>query len=314
MAGVTPGHFFCLSKGDSPATPAGCAASLDMHPSVINNWLTIHHPDSPGTTFMDKLFITNVLLSFVIAGSWIAFSSLVAERLGIKIGGLIANLPANLMISLLFVTFVRDVDYVADAVLIVPSGLVVVTVFLLVFIMTIRSGLLLASVASLAAWFGIAYLLSLLEPVGLLASIGVYLGFVALVMIALDRVLVVDGVKVIRKEYSKRQVVWRAVFSGGIVASVVVVAKFSPPHFTGILATFPAMLFSTLFILARNQGSEFVRSVGKVLTLTTTNLLVYALAVYFTYPVFGVLLGTLLSYLASVAWVILLYPIVRRLS
>ena len=263
---------------------------------------------------MDNLFLIQVLLSFVIAGSWIAFSSLVAERLGIRIGGLIANLPANLMISLLFVTFVRDVEYVTDAVLVVPAGLVVVTVFLLVFILTIRFGLLMASFLSLLAWFSIAHLLSQAPRVDLLASIGLYLGFVALAMIALDKLLVVDGVKVMRKEYSRQQIVGRAVFSGSIVAAVVVVAKFSPPSYTGILATFPAMLFSTLFILARNQGPEFVRSVGKVLTLTTTNLLIYALAVYFTYPQFGVFLGTLLSYLASFAWVMLLYPIVKRLS
>ena len=263
---------------------------------------------------MDNLFLIQVLLSFFIAGSWIAFSSLVAERLGIRIGGLIANLPANLMISLLFVTFVRDVEYVADAVLAVPTGLVVVTVFLLVFILTIRLGLLMASCLSLLVWFSIAHLLSQAPRVDLLASIGLYLGFVALAMIALDRVLVVDGVKVIRKDYSRQQIIGRAVFSGSIVAAVVIVARFSPPNYTGILATFPAMLFSTLFILARNQGPEFVRSVGKVLTLTTTNLLIYALAVYFTYPQFGVVIGTLISYLASVVWVLLLFPLVKRLA
>jgi len=263
---------------------------------------------------LDKLFIINVLLSFAIAGSWIAFSSLVAERLGIKVGGLVANLPANLMISLLFVTFVRDVDYVANAVMAVPAGLINVTVFLLVFILTIRSGPLVASFLSLLTWFAIAFLLNFAGQLNLLLGIVLYLGFVTLAMIILDRVLVVEGVKVVRKDYSKRQIAGRAVFSGSIVAAVVVVSKFSPSYFTGIFATFPAMLFSTLFILAKNQGAEFTRSVGKVLVLTTTNLLVYALAVYLTYPQFGVVIGTILSYLMSVAWVLMLYPVVKRLS
>lgn len=263
---------------------------------------------------MERLFLTQILLSFLIAGTWIAFSSLVAERLGIRIGGLIANLPANLMISLLFVTFVRDVEYVADAVLVVPAGLVVVTVFLLVFILTIRFGLLMASCLSLLAWFSIAHLLSQAPRMDLLPSIGIYLGFVVLAMVALDKVLVVDGVRAVRREYTRQQIIGRAVFSGSIVAAVVIVAKFSPPNYTGILATFPAMLFSTLFILARNQGPDFVRSVGKVLTLTTTNLLIYALAVYFTYPQFGVVIGTMISYLASVIWVFSLFPLVKRLA
>src|SRR5210317_1941266 len=109
---------------------------------------------------MDKLFLLQVLLSFFFAGSWIAFSSLVAEKLGTKTGGLIANLPANLLISLLFVTFVRDVSYVTEAVLAVPAGLINTTIFLLLFVMCLRCGLLVASLASLATWFAIALLLN----------------------------------------------------------------------------------------------------------------------------------------------------------
>ena len=263
---------------------------------------------------MDKLFILNVLLSFSIAGSWIAFSSLLAERLGTKTGGLIANLPANLLVSLLFVTFVRDIDYVANAVMAVPAGLINVTVFLLVFILTIRYGLFVASFLSLLTWFANAFLMSYIGQVSLLPAILLYLAVVILALFALDKIFVIEDVKVVRKKYSKWEIAGRAVFSGGIVAAVVVISKFSPPYFTGIFATFPAMLFSTLFILAKNQGPEFARSVGKVLLLTTTNLLIYALAVYFTYPQFGVFYGTLISYLAAVAWVLLLYPIVKRLA
>jgi len=74
------------------------------------------------------------------------------------------------------------------------------------------------------------------------------------------------------------------------------------------------MLFTTMFILARSQGPLFARSVGKVLVLTTSNLLVYALAVYLTYPRFGVAWGTVISYLASVIWVFSLFPLVKRLA
>jgi len=263
---------------------------------------------------MDRLFLINVLLSFTIAGAWIAFSSLLAERLGTKVGGLIANLPANLLVSLLFVAFVRDVDYVANAVMAVPAGLVNVTVFMLVFILTIRSGLLVASFLSLLTWFANAIFLSYIGQVDLLPGILLYISIVILAVFILDKIFVVESVQVIKKHYSKWQIAGRAVFSGGIVATVVIISKFSPPYFTGIFATFPAMLFSTLFILAKSQGSEFVRSVGKVLLLTTTNLLIYALAVYITYPQFGVLYGTLMSYLAAVAWVLLLFPIVKRLA
>ena len=263
---------------------------------------------------MDKLFITHILLSFSIAGLWIAFSSLIAERLGAKVGGLIANLPANLLISLLFVTFVRDVAYAAEAVMAVPVGLINTTIFMLVFVTCLRWGLFVASFISLLTWFAIALFLNHLGQIDLLVGILCYIFFVIVVIIAMEKILTDTNVKVLRKEYSKWQLTGRAVFSGSVVAAVVLVSKFSPPYFTGIFATFPAMLFTTLFILARSQGTGFVRSVGKVLVLTTSNLLVYALAVHVTYPLVGVLYGTLISYLASVIWVLLLFPVVKRLA
>lgn len=263
---------------------------------------------------MDKLFLVQVLLSFFVAGTWIAFSSLVAEKLGTRAGGLIANLPANLLISLLFVTFVRDVSYVTEAVLAVPAGLINTTIFLLVFVMCLRWGLLVASVVSLAAWFANALLLNHIGQVNLLLGILAYVAFVLLVVIALEKIMTGTQVKALRRQYSKLQVAGRALFSGSVVAAVVVVSKFSPPYFTGIFATFPAMLFTTMFILSRSQGTDFARSVGKVLVLTTTNLLIYALAVYVTYPQFGVVFGTIISYLASLAWVFALFPIVKRLA
>lgn len=263
---------------------------------------------------MDNLFLTQVLLSFVIAGSWIAFSSLIAEKLGSKVGGLIANLPANLLISLLFVTFVRDVNYVTEAVLAVPAGLINTTIFLLVFVMCLRWGLLVASLVSLVTWFANALLLNHIGQINLLLGILCYVVFVIMVVVILEKLMPDTAVKALRKQYSVSQIAGRAVFSGGVVASVVLISKFSPPYFTGIFATFPAMLFTTMFILARSQGPLFARSVGKVLVLTTSNLLIYALAVYFTYPRFGVAWGTVISYLASVIWVFSLFPLVKRLA
>ena len=134
---------------------------------------------------MDKYFVLNVLLSFVIAGSWIAFSSLIAERLGSKVGGLIANLPSNILISLVFVTFVKDIDYVADAVMAVPTGLISVTVFMLVFIMLLKYGLYVASFFSLLIWFANALLINYIGEVNLLFGIITYVVFVILAIFIL---------------------------------------------------------------------------------------------------------------------------------
>jgi hypothetical protein len=45
---------------------------------------------------MDKVFILRVLLSFFIAGGWIALSSVLAEKFGSKVGGFNVEIDRSL--------------------------------------------------------------------------------------------------------------------------------------------------------------------------------------------------------------------------
>ena len=106
---------------------------------------------------MDSLFISKVFVSFFIAGIWIATVTLLAEKLGSKLGGLFTNLPSNILISLLFVAFTNGNSYAIDSVPGIPIGMAINTIFLFVFIVTLKYGLLLSTLASLGSWFIIAY-------------------------------------------------------------------------------------------------------------------------------------------------------------
>ena len=63
---------------------------------------------------MDTVFLLNVFLSFVLAGTWISFATILAEKFGSKIGGLIANLPSNILISYLFIALTSSPEFVAE--------------------------------------------------------------------------------------------------------------------------------------------------------------------------------------------------------
>ena len=53
------------------------------------------------------MFLLNIILAFFIAGSFIALLTLLAERFGSTIGGLIANLPSNILITMIFISLTR---------------------------------------------------------------------------------------------------------------------------------------------------------------------------------------------------------------
>jgi hypothetical protein len=216
---------------------------------------------------MDALFISRVVLSFFIAGSWIALVTLLAERLGSRLGGLFTNLPSNILISLIFIAVSKDISFVIGMMPAVPIGMLINTVFLLVMVFFIAEKRM--------------------------------------------RIIAVPGSG---KRYTPVQMVIRAVFAGAIVAGVVLVSHFVPPYLTGIISTFPAVLFSTMVILYLSQGAAFARATGKVMLLSSSNIVVYGVSVYYTFPAFGIAVGTLVSLFFSLLWVLLLSPFMVILS
>ena len=261
----------------------------------------------------ENIFIIRVVLSFFIAGGWIAFSTILAERFGSKIGGLISNLPSNILVSLIFISIVNDVNYVGNLVPAVPIGLIIDVFFLIVFIILLRFNLFISVVTSLFVWFLSAFIMPRFELNNLTVNILICILVIVIAVLFLEKVVKVKSQQNHRKRYSAGQIIFRTVFGGGIVATIVVISKYCSPYFTGIFSTFPAMLLSTLILLSLNQSKEFAMATGKVLILSLTNIIVYVLFVSLTYPRIGILLGTIVSYVLSALWITFLYPVVKRM-
>ncbi len=47
---------------------------------------------------MDNIFILKLVLSFIVGSLWITMGTVLAEKYGTKIGGLIAGLPSTILI------------------------------------------------------------------------------------------------------------------------------------------------------------------------------------------------------------------------
>ncbi|MCU0614911.1 MAG: hypothetical protein MUD09_07470 [Desulfobacterales bacterium] len=130
----------------------------------------------------------------------------------------------------------------------------------------------------------------------------------------LEKIVGIPSAEKSGKRYSPGQIMLRALFAGALVAGVILAARVVPPYWVGILATFPAVLLPTMIILTRNQNAAFARATGKILVLSSTNIVVFGVAVYYTFPVVGIVGGALISFLCSFCWVWLFMPIVRKFS
>ena len=178
---------------------------------------------------MDTLFLTRVLLSFLIAGSWIAIATLLTERMGSKLGGLITNLPSNILISLIFIAITQGVDFVKQAVPGIPIGMLIDTFFLLVFIILLKYSLLLSIIGSLLTWFMMAIIAAIIKYDQLIPNIILYLLVTMVTFILLEKAFKIPSSSKSSKKYSWKQILLRALFAGGVVASVVFISSILHP-------------------------------------------------------------------------------------
>ncbi len=247
--------------------------------------------------------LLQILLAFLLAGSFIALLTLLAERFGSTIGGLIANLPSNILITMIFISLTQGNDFMQQMIPAIPVGLLIDTFFLLVFVLLLRNGLITAMAGSLTTWLALALTANHIPSHLLWMNAGIYLGVTFAVWLWVEHRLTIPAMGRSGKRYTPGQMTIRAVFAGTIVGGVVAISHFVPAYLTGIVSTFPAVLFSSMVILAVNQGKEFARATGKVMILSTTNIAIYAISVYYTFPLIGTAAGTLVSVTLAVLWV-----------
>lgn len=263
---------------------------------------------------MDTNYLYRVLLSFLVAGGWIAGATWLAERLGSRIAGLIANLPSKLLVTLVFLAVVQGPSFAVDTTRAVPAGMTINAFYLFFFILLLPLGLPRTLLLTTCFWLGAAVLAEHIHLEALLPSVLLYLAATVLTWGLLEFVLHIPAVPGRRRRYGPRSFLYRGLFAGTVVAATVFVSEFVGSYWTGLFSTLPAVMLSTMTILTLAGGPHLARATGKVMLLASTNIIVFSLAVIATYPRLGVAAGTVLSYGAAAVWVWLLNPLVRRLA
>jgi len=261
---------------------------------------------------MDKTFLIKLAASVLISGLWISGATILAEKRGSKIGGMVANLPSHLLVSLFFVAIVSGTDYAVAAAPGIPIGMAVNSIFLLVLILTLKYGLTISIILSFIAWLIFTLAGIIFTQDNFIVNIIIYLLVMAGTFGYLEWGAKIRSVERKPKNFTVRQILLRAGFAGTVVAMVIIFSRILDAYVLGIFSVFPAVMFSTMLILIVNQSPAFAQETGKIMIFASTNITVYAVALYFTYPLIGPFWGTAISYLAAFIWVWALHPLVKK--
>ena len=257
--------------------------------------------------------VVHIILSLVVGGIFIACCSLAAEMLGAEVGGVIAGLPSTVVVTLLFVALTQSPERAVEETTFIPVVLGLNCLFFATFALCASAGVVFALASALAVWLLLAVLAVLIVPRDLAASLLIlaccFVGASLLLHAAVHPEVAANG----HFRLSVMQVLIRAAFGGMVVGFGVWLSHTGGPLIGGVAAVFPAAGVSTLVITSWSRGVRFASGLTEPMMVSgACTILVYALAVRYSYLSIGVVEGTTAAIIASGGCAYVLYQWRRR--
>ncbi len=264
---------------------------------------------------MDSLFLFKLVVTFLVGSLWLTGATILAERFGSKIGGVIAGMPSTIVIALFFIGWTQTPVAASQATVIVPLIMGIDAIFIITYAALVRRSFPLALLSSLFVWVCFSFALVLIHFNNFSLSLIGFLGLLLFSYVVMEYVLRVKSLAGRNTPLSFSNVLMRGLVSGLIITLAVAFAKLGGPLLGGVFASFPAVFLSTMILTYFAQGRVFSVSVMKTLMLSgTINTTVYASAVRLLYPLFGLIGGTISSFLLSLVSMYVVFLLVKKIA
>jgi len=261
---------------------------------------------------MTDLLILHLILAFTVGGAWVSSATLIAEKYGSALGGLVGGFPAISIVSFLFIGLNQGPETASQATIVFPLALSFTTSFLLVYAVVSKRGFRVAFLAALLVWISLSSATAILDLRNLFFSVGVFLSVVSLCFYLFKVKMKLSHVGGAPIVYSLSQAAFRAVVGGGIVALAVLSSQLGGPEAGGIASSFPAIFNLTLFFTYRTRGMALSRALTKPLLISASlTAFPYSLLVGYFYPILGVGAGTAVTLACSVPLVVLAHLLIN---
>jgi uncharacterized membrane protein (GlpM family) len=258
-------------------------------------------------------FYLLLLLSILVGSIWVTLTTILAEKFGSKIGGLIGGLPSTAIVAFFFIGLTQSPQTASQATNAFPLAYSITGLFLVFFAVFSKKGFIISLFGSLLIWFSLSALIIFLEIDNFFVSLLAY-GIIFLISFhILGKKLKISSAKRIEIHYSPIQILGRAVFSGMMIAFAVFMSKVGGPIFGGVFSAFPAVFISILVISYKSRGMSFSRAMTKPLMMTgMLSIVVYATSIRYFYPRFGLIVGTVSAYLFALLSAYLSYILFQK--
>lgn len=226
--------------------------------------------------------------------------SFVAEKISVRLAGLLSGYPIGTAIILHFYGLEYGARFAADAAVFNLCGLLASQCFAYTYYRVSQrtASLAVTSVVALAGYLLPAFLVSQTNPTRMTALT------VAIIATTFFCLLLRDNSNkqvVTSRTWSARLVAGRLIFTAALVLVVTEFADIVGPGWAGLFSAFPVALYPLVFLLHREYGAETARAVLGNFPYGLWSVIAYSLTVSLLYPLYGVVWGTLLGFAVATA-------------
>lgn len=257
--------------------------------------------------------IVKILVSIIV----VVLLSLIAERGGPRVAGIVSGYPLGAAISLFFIGIEIDPAFAARSAIFTAAGLSATVAFVGGYLLGLKAAerrrrmwaLLLALFPALAAYGLAAWVLSVL-PINRVSA-----PLIAITsMVLASRVFrtIPDATIHEKVQLGVAATLLRALFAALVILLITTAAQAVGPGWAGLFSAFPITMLPLLAIIHTTYRPEHVRTIIKNVPRGLGSLVVYAMVIAAAYPRVCIVWGTLLGYLAATAYLVVLEFCFRR--
>jgi hypothetical protein len=263
------------------------------------------------------MFTLKYFVYFISGSILIASITVIAEKKSPKIAGILMSLPVITFLSLIFMAMSQGVAFASRAALWNPIGAIADLVYMGFFAAGIkipeyidkkqngksRSGTsdnIQEVFCGLITGFA-GYFVSIL----ILSKLSISIGWVSLIFLWFSAIISYmifqrfPDMKIAPKKIvSSKDILFRCLFGGSAVAAIVILGDSAGYQWGGLFSSFPGTITPVLVLLHLKNGKEMSYSVIKSSPIGLSATGLYSCIVWVLYPLYGIFMGTLVSYMA----------------
>lgn len=253
-----------------------------------------------------NFLLFQILLPFILSAIIVILITILAEKYGTKIGGIVGTMPSTIIIAFIFIAHNKGLEFAAQASSIVPAELAINILFLFIFALFAHRLGLLAMVIAFIAWAILSALLFLVQLDNIFISLLIFFITVLATFLFLEHKKQIPSSNKVSVQYTTKKIITRGVLAGAIIAISVLLSNINAT-LSGIFSVFPAILSSTMIIQYKEHGPVFATAMAKTMICGISSVAAYATAIYFLYPLYGVVIGSCIAFSIGFTLTMVLY-------